>query len=176
VSYALVSLSCTLPLFMAVVSTRFTSTNFVSGLAVFFAYGLGMGLVLMALTLAVALARQGLVHTMKRVIPYVNRISGGLLVVAGLYVAYYGWYQRRVDQGDFSVGGPASWVSARNADVSSWIQQVGPERIGLVLALVIAVGLTASLAWRAFRADRPSQVDAHGTVPDDHDHEVGARR
>jgi cytochrome c-type biogenesis protein len=170
VSYALVSLSCTIPLFMAVVSTRFESANWVSGAAVFIAYGLGMGLVLMVLTLAVALARQGLVRTMKRVIPYVNRISGALLVVAGAYVSYYGWYQRRVDQGDFSAGGPADWVSRRNAEVSSWIQDVGPVRIGLVLALVIAVAVTASLAWRANRGERsvPLTAERH--------HEVGARR
>jgi cytochrome c-type biogenesis protein len=170
VSYALVSLSCTLPLFMAVVSTRFTSADFVSGLAVFLAYGLGMGLVLTALTLAVALARQGMVLTMKRVLPYVNRISGGLLVVAGIYVAYYGWYQQRVEQGDFSAGGPASWVSARNADVSNWIQDVGPLRIGLVLALIIAVALTVSLAWQASRPDRPPTTGA------DRPDEVGAGR
>jgi hypothetical protein len=97
------------------------------------------------------MARQGLVQNMKRVLPYVNRVSGALLVIAGAYVAYYGWYEQQVRAGDASAGGPAAWVFDRNADVSNWIQEVGPVRIGLVLALVIAVAVTASLAWRTAR-------------------------
>ncbi len=75
-SYALVSLSCTIPLFIAVVSTTFTSANFVSGLATFVAYALGMGVVLVALTVALALARQSLVRSVRRVLPYVYQVSG----------------------------------------------------------------------------------------------------
>lgn len=168
VSYALVSLSCTIGLFIAVVSSTFDDANFVSGVATFLAYGLGMGLVLMVLTLAISMARQGLVRNMKRVIPYVNRISGALLVVAGAYVAYYGWYERRVQEGDLSGGGPANWVFERNEQVSNWIQDVGPVRIGLLLALAIAVAVTASLAWRTAREARDDRhrdiragVDSH---------------
>ena len=105
VSYALVSLSCTIPLFIAVVSTTFTSANFVSGMATFVAYALGMGVVLIALTVALALARQSLVRSMRRVLPYVYQVSGVLLLVAGVYVAYYGWYELRVAHGDTSGGG-----------------------------------------------------------------------
>src|SRR5690606_3890187 len=95
-SYALVSLSCTIGLFTATVATQFDDANVVSGLATFLAYGLGMGLVLMVLTLATSLARQGLVRSMRKVLPYVNRISGALLVLAGAYVVYFGWYEQRV--------------------------------------------------------------------------------
>ena len=34
-------------------------------------------------------------------LPYVNRIAGIFLIIAGLYVAYYGWYEVRVLRGDF---------------------------------------------------------------------------
>ncbi len=46
-----------------------------------------MGAVLMALTLAVALARRSLVAGMRRALLYVSRASGALLVVAGAYMA-----------------------------------------------------------------------------------------
>jgi cytochrome c-type biogenesis protein len=154
VSYALVSLSCTIALFVSVVSTTFDNANVASGIAVFLAYGLGMGLVLTVLTLAIALARQGLVRRMKSVLPYVNRVSGGLLVLAGAYVAYYGWYELRVREGDTSGGALADRVFRWNADVSNWIQDVGPVRLGLLLALVIAVAVLITLARRAARADR----------------------
>ena len=52
-------------------------------MATFLAYGLGMGMTLAILTIGVALARSGIVRTFRRVLPYVNRISGGFLIVAG---------------------------------------------------------------------------------------------
>jgi len=137
VSYALVSLSCTIPTFLIAVTATFEEENFVSGLAVFIAYGLGMGLVLMVLTMAIALAEQGLVRNMRRVLPYVHRASGALLALAGLYVAYYGWYELRVRDGDTSGGAVATWVFDLNARVSNWIQDVGPVRIGLLLTTIV---------------------------------------
>lgn len=147
VSYALVSMSCTISLFISVMST--TSSGVASGLAVFFAYGLGMGLVLMVLTMAIALARQGLVKSMRRVLPYVNRVSGGLLVLAGTYVAYYGWYELEIREGRFGAGGPADFVFEQQSRISRWIQDVGPVQIGLILALVIAFAVTVTLAVRS---------------------------
>ena len=56
VSYALASLSCTLPVFLSVVVGSIASANFISGFLTYIAYGLGMSALLMALTLAVAFA------------------------------------------------------------------------------------------------------------------------
>lgn len=152
VSYALVSLSCTISTFLIAVTATFEESNFVSGVAVFIAYGLGMGLVLMVLTMAIALAEQGLVRNLRRVLPYVHRVSGGLLVIAGAYVAYYGWYELRVQDGDTSAGGVADFVFDLNSEVSSWIQDVGPLRIGLLLTLIVAIGIFAT-AFRRTRED-----------------------
>jgi cytochrome c-type biogenesis protein len=144
VSYALVSLSCTIPLFIAAVAPSFTHANFASGVAAFLAYGLGMGVVLIALTVALALARHSLVRNLKRVLPYVYKISGVLLLVAGVYVAYYGWFELQVRNGDLGGGGPAKVVFDWNKSISTWIQQTGPIRVGIVLAA--AVGVVVALA------------------------------
>lgn len=61
VSYAVASLSCTIGVFISIVSTTLERSNFLSSLATFVAYGLGMGLTLSILTVAVALARSGIV-------------------------------------------------------------------------------------------------------------------
>ena len=144
VSYALVSLSCTIPLFIAAVAPSFTKANFASGTAAFLAYGLGMGVVLIALTVALALARHSLVHSLRRVLPYVYKVSGALLIAAGAYVAYYGWYELQTRKGDTSGGGPAKVVFDLNASISNWIQRTGPVRIGIVLAA--AIGVVVALA------------------------------
>jgi len=153
VSYALVSLSCTIPLFIAAVAPSFTDANFASGVAAFLAYGLGMGVVLIALTVALALAKHSLVRNLRKVLPYVYKVSGVLLVLAGLYVAYYGWYELRVRTGDTSGGGAAQVVFDWNASISTWVQQVGPVRLGIVLAA--AVGVVVALTMGTRRRPEP---------------------
>jgi len=148
VSYALVSLSCTIPLFIAAVAPSFTYANFASGLAAFVAYSLGMGVVLIALTVALALARHSLVRNLRRALPYVYKASGVLLLVAGAYVAYYGWYELRVRNGDITGGGPAQVVYDWNANISTWIQRTGPLRIGIVLAAATGVALALAMGRR----------------------------
>ena len=69
VSYAVASLSCTLPIFLAIVSQTFSRDSFLDGVAVYIAYALGMGLVLMSLTLLLAFAKHSMVHSMKRILP-----------------------------------------------------------------------------------------------------------
>ena len=154
ISYALVSLSCTLSLFIAAISTVIDQQNFFIGLGAFIAYALGMGLVLIALTLAIALARQGVVKKMRGVLPYINRISGVLLVTAGVYVTYYGWYELRVLNGNISGGGIAGWMFNLNGRITQWINEVGPTRIGLILGLVIALVVFIALLSKARTADK----------------------
>ena len=154
VSYALVSISCTIALFIAAISTIVEQENFVVGMAAFIAYGLGMGVILMILTVAIALARQGVVRRMRGVLPYVNRVSGALLVLAGAYVAYYGWYELRVFSGDTSGGGLAGWMFDMNARITSWIDTVGPGRLGLLGGFVISSIVFLALLDRARTGDR----------------------
>ncbi|WP_454853630.1 cytochrome c biogenesis CcdA family protein [Promicromonospora soli] len=99
VAYATASLSCTIAPFLATVVASFRAESVAGGLAVFGTYALGMGLVIVAVSLAVALAQTAVVTWLRRVGRIVPRLGGGLLVVAGAYVAYYGWYEIRVLSG-----------------------------------------------------------------------------
>ena len=88
IGYGVASLSCTLPLFLAVTGTAITGDIIASAFS-FAAYALGMGTVLTALAVGAALSRSGLAAVMGSLLPYVNRASGALLLLAGLYVVYY---------------------------------------------------------------------------------------
>jgi cytochrome c biogenesis protein CcdA len=147
VSYGVASIGCFMPVFVVQVVNSVTASGLGSKVVLSGAFALGMGLVLMTLTLALALARRGIVQRMRSLLPYVNRIAGGLLVLSGLYVAYYGWWEIRVIRGGSSVG-PAEQFTRWNDEVRQWIIDTGPMRIGIVLAGLIAIALVLSIGWR----------------------------
>jgi cytochrome c-type biogenesis protein len=144
VSYGVVSLGCTLPTFLSYVAGTLTRTSLASGAAVFGAYALGFTTLLTALTVAIALARRSLLTTMRRVLPVMNRASGALLVLAGLYVTYYGWYElHRLGESDAIV----DRVTGLSFDIQLLVEGIGATRLGGVLAFVLLNALVWSL-WR----------------------------
>ncbi len=163
VSYAVASLSCTLPVFLAVISGTFRRENFGSGVSVFLAYALGMGLVLMVLTVAIALARQGLVRSFRRAMRHIQVVSALLLIVAGVYVAYYGWYEIQINGGNLGAGGPAVFVTDLQADILVWVQNTGVLRIGLVLGAATAL----ATAWAIGRPRRERGEPMERTHPNE---------
>ena len=141
VSYAVASLSCTLPVFLTVVAGTFSRSNTLSGIAMYVSFALGMGLVLTVLTVTLALARQSLVHTLRSSLPLINRISGALLVIAGAYFTWYGIYELRIRNDPLTEDGPVGTVTGWSSDISNWVQDIGAERLGLLLGIVVCVAL-----------------------------------
>ena len=152
VSYAVASISCALPLFMTAVFGTLRRENLVSSLAVLIAYSLGMTLVLLVLTVSLGMAKHGVLRRLRQALPYINRVSGVLLVVAGLYLAHYGWHERRVLAGDAGDGSTAvDTVTGWSGDISRWVNDFGATWLGLLLALGLAAVLTATFGLRARR-------------------------
>jgi cytochrome c biogenesis protein CcdA len=141
-SYAVASLSCTIGPFLALTTSALRSASLAAGIAVFGAYAAGMGLVVGVLTLGTALAWHTLAGRLRRVLPYVSRAGGLLLVVAGGYVTYYGWYELRVFAGA-SAQDPVVAAAVRvQSQLARWLDTVGPRPVAatfLVLALLVAL-------------------------------------
>lgn len=87
--YGMASLGCTLPIFLVVITQALAAGGFLSGLAVFLAYGLGMGSVLLLLSVAVGTGRGLLVNSLRTIVPYVKRLGAIGMVAAGVYLVYY---------------------------------------------------------------------------------------
>ena len=162
ISYATASLTCTIAPFLAATATTFSNDGIAAGVASFVAYGLGMGLLVTALTLAVALARGSLVAGFRRLVRYVPFVTGTMLVLAGAYVAYYGVYEVRQSRDALTrdpIIDEGFDVSAR---LQTWVQDVGPVRLGIACAVATGV-VVLCVAWRsrhraAARAGQPSSV------------------
>lgn len=136
-SYAVVSVSCTLGVFLVHVSTTF-GAGWGTGLTQLAGFATGFSLVLVALSVSVALAHGSLTAAVRRASGYAGRLGGALLIVTGLYLAWYGIKETRLDQGagaDPVIDRVTGW----SADISSAVQDVGGVEVGLLLALFVAV-------------------------------------
>lgn len=166
-SYATVSLTCTTPVFMTAVVSSFTRDGIGEGLSSFLAYAAGMAVVVVALTMAVAVARGSIARNLGRVLPYVQRTSGALLVLAGLYLTLYGWWAVRVlDDPTTASNRVQQAVERLQVDISNWMNDVGVVRVGTVLGVAIGVAVGAAAAWQWRSARRavtpPDEPSAYG--------------
>ena len=82
VGYGAASLGCTLPLFLTLIA----ASSGPDKLTVFVAYAIGTSLVLMALAVLVALARDGVARSVRPALPYMSRVAGLLLMISGCYL------------------------------------------------------------------------------------------
>lgn len=173
ISYAIASLSCTIPIFIGIVSTTLERQSFFAGVATFLAYGLGMGVTLSILTIAVALAKSGIVKWFRRVLPHMNTISGVFLILAGLFVSYYAWVElRELDSGGSSrvVG----WSRDLQSSLQQWVEDVGGARLAIAAAIVIGAAL--AITWILHSGGGTPNGDSDNRSVDDPDQpgELGA--
>ena len=147
VSYAIASLSCTVGPFLAVTAAGLRSGSILAGATIYLAYVAGLTLVVGVLAIAAATASSALADRLRRTLPFVNRISGVLLVLVGLYVAYYGLYELRVFSAT-RANPPDALITAAGrlqGVLAGWVHQHGvwPWAPALV---VLTIGAFAS-AW-----------------------------
>jgi cytochrome c-type biogenesis protein len=142
VSYALASLSCTIGPFLALVVFSFRDRHLIEGVALFVAYGAGMGLVVGTAALGVALAKTSVVGLLRRAGRVVPVATGVILIVVGAYVLYYGYWELRVLSGAASDGPVIRFATALQHRAVMITQSVGA--LGFLLAataLIVALGV-----------------------------------
>jgi cytochrome c-type biogenesis protein len=90
IAFGATSLSCTLPIFLMVVGSSVTAGDFSGGLLQFVSYILGMGAVMQLLTFGIAVVKEGVVvGALRKILPFVQKISAVFLIGAGGYIVYY---------------------------------------------------------------------------------------
>jgi cytochrome c biogenesis protein CcdA len=88
-SYGTASLSCTLPIFLVVVGTTLAVSGIPAAVAQFVLYAMGMGFIIMLLTVGMALFQSAVVSTMRKALPYIQLVSAGMMILAGSYIVFY---------------------------------------------------------------------------------------
>ncbi len=151
--YAVASLSCTLPVFLAVVAGTATRQSLTAGVATFAVYAVGMALPLLVLTLALALGRDALVQRVRRLGGVVTRVGGGLLLVAGLYVILY-WATQLAGVRSGPLLQAVEVVERASGQASTFLGE-RPLLWGSLATVIVVAAVVA--ARRARRPSRPGQ-------------------
>ncbi len=89
ISYGTASLSCTLPIFLAVVGISVAGRGISSVFGDFLLFALGMGIVIIALTLGMAFFKTAMVGALRKALPYIQPVGSWLMVIAGTYIVFY---------------------------------------------------------------------------------------
>lgn len=160
VGYALASLSCTVGPFLALTGTALHSGDLAGAGFVFAAYAAGMGLTVAVAAVAVALARDGLVARMRTGRKHVARAGGVVLMIAGAYLAYYGWAELGEMSGNGGQDPVVQFAQGVQAAVTQWLARLGPGPV--LAALLVLVGA----AWAGYAVRRRLAVPDQTPVAD----------
>ena len=163
ISYAIASLSCTIGPFLAVTAAGFRGGSVVAGASVYLSYVAGLTLVVGVLAIAAATASTALVDRLRQLLPFVNRISGGLLVLVGLYVGYYGVFELRLFGGRASPNDAVIAAAGRlQAPLVGWVHQHGVAPWALALVVLVGGVLAATAVRRAREGSRAISASRGG--------------
>jgi cytochrome c-type biogenesis protein len=151
-AYAVSSLSCSLPVFLAGVAGSFTRLGLLTGAENFIAYALGMGVLLCAASLVVAHAGTA---ALRRALPLaraVPRVVGVVLALVGAYLVLY-WVSDLTQ----SSPAPVQAVESLQSALSAWL--AGSARlVSIVLGGAVVVALVSlAVAGRPAGAARRRQ-------------------
>ena len=89
ISYGTASLSCTLPIFLAVVGISVAGRDMSSVFGDFLLFALGMGVVITTLTLGIAFFKSAMARVIRKTSPYIQSVGSWLMVIAGTYIVFY---------------------------------------------------------------------------------------
>ena len=147
-SYAVASLSCTLPIFLSLIAGSIATASFVSSVILFLAYGLGMALVIAAITVGLAFGRDRIVRMVRSASRWIGPVSGAVLIAAGLFIVWY-WATILV-AGSVALGqnGLVRFVDQLSSTITNFVQgNAGWVALGLI-------GIISLIALK-FRSAKP---------------------
>ena len=142
--YAIASIGCTIGLLISVILGSVNRNGFLSGVVSIVLYGLGMGMLVTSLTVALSFARNGLVTFLRRGFKWFDRVSAGFVLLTGLYLSWY-WYGAITERGS---DGVIDRVESAQTRVVTFLQDLGAPFLALVFLIVIGAAVTVVVRGR----------------------------
>lgn len=137
IAYAVASIGCTIGLLVSVILGSVGRHGFISGVLSIALYGLGMGLLVTSLTVALAFARFGMVSNLKKSFPIFDKVSAIAVTLTGMYLAWY-WFGAITNRGSDGVIGR---VERLQTNVATFLQDTGAYLLAIVFIAIIATAM-----------------------------------
>lgn len=138
--YAVASLGCTIGFLTSVILGSVGRHGYTSGVISVVLYGLGMGMLVTSLTVALAFARVGLIGTLRRGLPWFDKVSGVFVILTGIYLSWY-WYGAITERSSDSVITRIEHLQTR---VAEFLQNVGAWWLAIVFLVVLGVAVAVT--------------------------------
>jgi len=150
VSYALVSLSCTIGPFLAVAGFAMNQSA-LDGVVTYIAYAAGMGSIILALSVGAALAHQSFAEALRSTSRVASRLAGVLLLLSGGYAIWYARHELLVYSGARPSDPLVDLGDRIRIRFLVFVESVGAERIGVAVVLLTAAVYLGLRLWRRSR-------------------------
>jgi cytochrome c biogenesis protein CcdA len=89
VAYGLATLGCSAPIFFSILFYAVAAGGSLYGIITFVVYAIGMGLPITITTILIARAKKFLLKKMMKMLPWIQKIGGLVLITIGAYLIYY---------------------------------------------------------------------------------------
>ena len=140
VAYAVASIGCTIGFLTTAVFGSIALHGFISGVFSILLYGLGMAMLVTALTVSLAFAKTGIVTMIKNRLHIVQRLGAIFVTITGIYLVLY-WYAAISEERSTSF---VTRIERWQTSVASFLQQQGAYRLAIVLTLIVTVAIVVS--------------------------------
>lgn len=150
VTYAVASLSCTIGPFLAVTGTALNQST-LGGLATYVTYALGMGVIILAISVATAVTQTAVVARLRQASRWAPRVGGILMMLAGGYSIWYGRWELDVYRGDLSTDPVIDTGESVRMSIVDTLQSIGAIRVMLIVLIfsILAYALLRKLSVRS---------------------------
>ncbi|MBE0517568.1 MAG: redoxin domain-containing protein [Methanophagales archaeon] len=85
VGYGLASMGCQAPVFIALIFAGLASGGALEALLIFLSFSVGMGGMMLTVSVLVGSAKMTILERVRRMVPYINRACGVILIIVGVY-------------------------------------------------------------------------------------------
>jgi len=143
IAYAVASIGCTIGPFSATVLGTIDTEGFGQGILAIGLYGIAMSLLVTTLTVSLALAQGGLLRVLRSGMKYVEIASAIVMILSGMFLAWYWLNDIRRNYSDGVTGNVLSWQER----VQQWID-ANRTLLAVVFSIIVLVAITYTVVAR----------------------------
>ena len=140
VAYAVASIGCTIGFLTTAVFGSIALHGFISGVLSILLYGLGMAMLVTALTVSLAFAKTGMLTIVRNQLHLIQRLGAIFVTLTGIYLVFY-WYAAISETRSASF---VTRIERWQTRFASFLQQQGAIRLAIVLTLIVIVAIVVS--------------------------------